>query len=264
MRAISFTGGTLTGARIASVAAPGFKKLSLELGGKNATIVFADADLDAALDGALRAAFTNQGEVCLCGSRVLIERSIYEQFRESLVRRAQALHVGDPLEPTTDQGALISAAHRDKVITAIDAARKLGGTIHCGGEPVRLSGRCAGGWFVAPTVIDGRPATCPSNQEEIFGPVVTLQPFDSDDEAVALANGVSYGLAASVWTRDVTRAHRLAEQIEAGLIWVNCWMLRDLRVPMGGMKHSGIGREGGFEAMRFFTEPKNVCVSYGR
>ena len=262
IRAISFTGGTTTGTRIASVAAPMFKKLSLELGGKNATLVFADADFDAALAGTVRAAFANQGEICLCGSRLLIERPLYERLRKSLVARARALRVGDPLEATTDQGALISSAHRDKVLAAIEAAHRLGGTLHCGGEPVRVPGRCAGGWFVAPTVIDGLPADCVTHQDEIFGPVVTLQSFDTDEEAVALANGVRYGLAASLWTRDVDRAHRISAQLEAGLVWVNCWMLRDLRVPMGGMKQSGVGREGGFEAMRFFTEPKNVCVSY--
>jgi aminomuconate-semialdehyde/2-hydroxymuconate-6-semialdehyde dehydrogenase len=263
IRAISFTGGTVTGGRIASVAAPLFKKLSLELGGKNATLVFADADFDAALDGAVRAAFANQGEICLCGSRVLVERSLYARFRDALVARAVALQVGDPLEPQTDQGALVSAAHCEKVLGAVREARDLGGRVLCGGHSVALEGRCAGGWFVAPTVIDGLSSPCRTLEEEIFGPVVTLQPFDSDEAAVALANGVRYGLAASLWTRDVNRAHRMAAQLEAGLVWVNCWMLRDLRVPMGGMKQSGVGREGGWEAMRFFTEAKNVCVSYG-
>ncbi len=262
VRAISFTGGTATGAKIAAAAAPRFKKLSLELGGKNPTLVFADADFDAALAGAVRAGFLNQGEICLCGSRLLVERSIYDHFRDAFVEQVRSLRLGDPLEPGVHQGALVSAAHRDKVLRAIDEAKSLGGRVLCGGQTARLAGRCANGWFVEPTVIEGLPMNCRTHQEEIFGPVVTLQPFDSDDEAVTLANGVRYGLAASLWSRDVNRCHRLAERLEAGLVWVNCWMLRDLRVPMGGMKQSGVGREGGWEAMRFFTEPKNVCVSY--
>ena len=262
--AISFTGGTQTGAAIASSAAASFKKLSLELGGKNPTLVFADCDWKSAMTTSLRAAFSNQGQICLCGSRVLVERPIYERFAEEFASRAAALRVGDPLEAGTDQGAVISEQHLAKVENAIRRAREDGGQVRTGGERVRLDGRCAGGWFLSPAVIDGLPAGAPANQEEIFGPVATLLPFDDEDEAVEIANGTKYGLAASVWSRDGSRTHRLAERLNAGLVWVNCWMLRDLRVPMGGMKHSGVGREGGEEAMRFFTEAKNVCVHYGQ
>lgn len=260
--AISFTGGTVTGETIARTTATSFKKLSLEMGGKNPTIVFADCDWDRMLDHTLRGAFTNQGEICLCGSRILVERSAYTRFRDAFVARAGALRVGDPLEEQTDQGALISAAHMQKVLGHIARARELGGEMLCGGERVVLEGRCADGWFVQPTVIDGLPSACETNQQEIFGPVVTLQPFDDEAEAITLANDSVYGLATSIWSSDVSRCLRLAHQVEAGLVWVNTWMMRDLRTPMGGMKRSGLGREGGFEAMRFFTEAKNVCVRY--
>ncbi|HET6725742.1 MAG TPA: aldehyde dehydrogenase [Gammaproteobacteria bacterium] len=260
---ISFTGGTATGANIARTAAPMFKKLSLELGGKNPTLIFADCDFEAALDGALKAAFSNQGEICLCGSRILIEDSLYDRFRDAFVARAQALKVGDPLESGVDLGAVVSEPHMNKILAAIQVAGEEGGRILAGGNRKRLDGRCAGGWFIEPTVIEGLGPDCQTNHNEIFGPVVTLAPFSSEEEAVACANSVRYGLAASLWSRDVSRCHRVADKLDAGLIWINCWMLRDLRVPMGGMKQSGTGREGGFEAMRFFTEAKNVCIKYG-
>lgn len=261
--AISFTGGTATGATIAATTAGAFKKLSLEMGGKNPTVVFADCDWDRMLSDTVRAAFSNQGEICLCGSRILVERSAYDRFRSEFVERVAALTVGDPLEATTDQGALISEAHMNKVLGHIEAAtRDDGGQILTGGERVRLDGRCAAGWFVKPTVIDGLAANCPTNREEIFGPVVSLLPFDDEREAVQLANATDYGLAASIWSADIGRCLRVAADIDAGLVWVNTWMMRDLRTPMGGMKRSGLGREGGFEAMRFFTEARNVCVRY--
>lgn len=260
VKAISFTGGTLTGADIAARAAPRFKKLSLELGGKNPTIVFADADWGRAISESVRAAFANQGEICLCGSRILVEARVYERFVTDFVAATRALKVGDPEHESSDLGAIVSRAHYDKIMAAIQTARAEGGRIECGGEPARLQGRCADGWFIQPTVITGLGSDCRTNQDEIFGPVVTIQPFADEAEAVRLANGVRYGLAASIWTQDVSRTHRLARELEAGLLWFNCWMLRDLRVPMGGMKDSGVGREGGFEAMRFFTEAKTVTV----
>lgn len=258
---ISFTGGTATGAEIARTTAPMFKKLSLEMGGKNPNVIFDDADLDLAVETSVRSSFSNQGQICLCGSRVLVQRRVYDRFLEEFVPRVEDLKVGDPLHADTVQGAVVSEAHRDKILGYIDLARETGGRILCGGgAPEMVNNRCRQGWFVRPTVIAGLSMDCRVNQEEIFGPVVTVTPFDDEDEAVALANGTRYGLAASVWTRDLNRAHRVAERIDCGTVWVNCWMVRDLRVPFGGMKDSGVGREGGDEALRFFTEPKNVCV----
>ena len=261
--AISFTGGTATGARIASVAGPMFKKLSLELGGKNPNIIFADADLDEAISTSRRAAFSNQGQICLCGSRIFVERPAYDAFVERFAAITRELVIGDPLDPSTEHGALISAAHRDKIERYVALAGEEGGAVVTGGaRPAELPARCAGGFFFEPTVITGLDPRCRVNQEEIFGPVVTITPFDSERELIAAANSVPYGLAASVWTTDLGRAHRIARHLDAGTVWINCWMLRDLRVPFGGMKQSGVGREGGEEALRFFTEPKNVCVRY--
>ncbi len=260
IKAISFTGGTKTGAEIARVAAPMFKKLSLELGGKNPVLVFADCDFEEMLGTTVRSSFRNQGQICLCGSRILVERSIYDRFRDAFVARVRALRVGDPADEETDQGAVVSEAHMNKVLGHIRLAKEEGGRILCGGDRLRPPGPLKNGWFIAPTVIEGLPATCRTNQEEIFGPVVTLMPFDAEEEALAIANGTSYGLASTLWTGDVKRAHRVARAMQSGIVWVNCWMERDLRTPFGGMKQSGVGREGGVEALRFFTEAKNVCV----
>ncbi|MBL8822307.1 MAG: aldehyde dehydrogenase [Planctomycetia bacterium] len=262
VKAISFTGGTATGVAIAALAGPQFKKLSLEMGGKNPTLVFADCDYETTVEGTVRAAFANQGEICLCGSRILIERSIYNRFRDDFVSQVSALKVGDPLDNETQQGALVSETHMEKVLSYIELARSTGGSVLAGGYRATVPGRCAEGYFVHPTVIEGLSAECRVNQEEIFGPVATLIPFDTDTEAVSMANSVRYGLAASVWSSDIKRCHRVARELESGVVWVNCWMMRDLRTPFGGMKDSGVGREGGQEAMRFFTEPKNVCIRY--
>lgn len=260
VKAISFTGGTKTGEHIASIAAPKFKKLSLELGGKNPNIIFADCDFDDMLRTTLRSSFSNQGQICLCGSRILIERSIYEKFRDAFVEKVAKMKVGDPLDPATKMGALVSESHMEKVLSYIDLAKQEGGKVLCGGERLQLKDRVEGGFFVSPAVIEGLDQKCRTNQEEIFGPVVTLQAFNTEDEAINLANSTIYGLSCSIWTNDLKRAHRMADRVEAGIVWINCWLLRDLRTPFGGVKQSGVGREGGFEALRFFTEAKNICI----
>ncbi|MEY2505733.1 MAG: aminomuconate-semialdehyde/2-hydroxymuconate-6-semialdehyde dehydrogenase [Verrucomicrobiota bacterium] len=259
---ISFTGGTVTGRKVAEAAAPLFKKVSLELGGKNPNIIFADADLDAAVAGSVRSSFANQGQICLCGSRVFVERSAYKDFVDRFIEKAAQLKQGDPLEEKTEQGAIVSKTQLEKVKFYVDLAQKEGGKIALGGQaPDSINDRCRDGYFFPPTVLTGLPVACRTNREEIFGPVVTVTPFDSEDEVIGYANDCDYGLASSVWTENLSRAHRVAEKIHTGTVWINCWLVRDLRVPFGGMKQSGVGREGGEEALRFFTEPKNVCIA---
>ncbi len=262
IKAISFTGGSATGKQIASIAAPMLKKTSLELGGKNPTLVFADCDFESTVSEVARAAFSNQGQICLCGSRIYIERTIYEKFKNALVEKVKQLRIGDPLDHSTQHGALVSKAHMDKVLSYIELAKEEGGSILTGGKQVTVDGRCKQGYFVEPTIIEGLPLSCRTNQEEIFGPVCTLQPFDTDEEALELANGTEYGLATSIWSNNIKRCHKLSRQLDFGIVWINTWLLRDLRTPFGGVKSSGVGREGGVEAMRFFTEPKNICIKY--
>jgi aminomuconate-semialdehyde/2-hydroxymuconate-6-semialdehyde dehydrogenase len=258
--AISFTGGTVTGKKITETAAPMFKKLSLELGGKNPNIIFADCDFEQAIKHSIRSSFTNQGEICLCGSRIFVENSLYDKFVAEFVRRTKELRTGDPINETTDLGALVSEAHLKKVLGYVNLAKEEGGKILTGGNQIKLDGELSSGYYVEPTVIIGLNEKCRTNQEEIFGPVVTIMPFDSEDDAIRLANSNSYGLSATIWTENLKRAHRVSHQVKSGIIWVNCWLHRDLRTPFGGMKQSGVGREGGWEAIRFFTESKNVCV----
>ena len=260
VKAISFTGGTNTGKIIAEIAAPMFKKLSLELGGKNPNIIFADCDLDAAVKTTMASSFANQGQICLCGSRIFIERSIYEEFKKRFIPAVQNRKVSFPTDPEAKLGAIVSKSHMEKVLSYIELAKEEGGKVLAGGEQVHLDGEYANGFYIQPTVIEGLSYDCRTNQEEIFGPVVTITPFDTEEEALMMANSTMYGLAASVWTENLKKAHRVAENLQSGIVWVNSWLVRDLRTPFGGMKSSGVGCEGGFEALRFFTEPKNVFI----
>jgi aminomuconate-semialdehyde/2-hydroxymuconate-6-semialdehyde dehydrogenase len=261
IKAISFTGGTATGAHIAKVAAPMFKKLSLELGGKNPNIIFADCDYDDMLETTIRSSFANQGQICLCGSRIFVEASIYNKFKNDFVEKVKALKTGHPSESNTNIGALVSKSHMEKVIEYIEIAKKENGTILCGGNKVIVKGY-ENGYYLEPTVIEVSTNECRVNQEEIFGPVVTIMPFKTEEDVLQMANKVKYGLSATLWTNDLKRTMRMSNKLQAGIIWVNTWMMRDLRTPFGGVKASGIGREGGFEALRFFTEAKNVCIKY--
>ena len=283
IKAISFTGGTKTGEDIARTAAPMFKKLSLELGGKNPNIIFADCNYEEMITTTVRSSFSNQGEICLCGSRIFVERSLYERFKADFVARVSELKVGDPKDPATDVGAIVSKQHFDKIMSYVELAREEGGRILTGGNPAYITAEpqrrgeeeeaetrpvgsapeghlASQGWFIEPTVIEGLSHDCRTNLEEIFGPVVTIMPFDTEEEVIAYANTVRYGLSATVWTENLSRAHRVSAALESGIVWVNCWLLRDLRTPFGGVKDSGMGREGGFEALKFFTEEKNVCL----
>ncbi|WP_339789430.1 aldehyde dehydrogenase [uncultured Imperialibacter sp.] len=260
VKAVSFTGGTATGRKVALTAAETFKRTSLELGGKNPTIIFEDCDFDLAVESAVRSSFTNQGEICLCGSRIYVEEGIYEQFLSEFVKQVRALKVGDPLDGDVKVGALVSQQHQQKVLQYLELAKQEGGHILCGGGSEVVAGRCERGYFVQPTVIAGLPNSCRTNQEEIFGPVVSVQPFKGADQAVSLGNESSYGLAANIWTSDLKKAHNVSHKLHFGIVWVNTWLLRDLRTPFGGMKNSGLGREGGFESLRFFTEAQNICI----
>ncbi|MDC0029065.1 aldehyde dehydrogenase [bacterium] len=257
---VSFTGGTQTGRHIAGIASPMFKKISLELGGKNPNIVFADANFDKAVSMAVKAGFSNQGQICLCGSRLFIEDGIYEKFKKTLIEKVSKLKVGDPQDNDVDLGAVVSKEHMNKVLSKITLAKKLGGNILIGGNRKLIEGDLSNGYYIEPTVIENLPFDCEVNQEEIFGPVLTLIPFKGEEEVISMANSTKYGLSASIFTENLSKGHRVAAAVKSGVVWINTWLLRDLRIPFGGMKQSGVGREGGFKSLQFFTEPKNVCV----
>ncbi|MBK8699683.1 MAG: aldehyde dehydrogenase [Saprospiraceae bacterium] len=261
IKALSFTGSTRVGREIASIAAPMFKKLSLEMGGKNPVIIFDDCNYEKMLKTVVRSSFINQGQICLCGSRIYVQRSVYDRFKQDFVAAAQNMKAGPPLEADTQTGAIVSQAHYEKILRHIETAKREGGTILCGGKPVFPAGH-EDGWYISPTIIEGLPQHCTTNQDEIFGPVVTITAFESEEEVLAMANDSYYGLACSLWTENASRTHRMAKSIQTGIVWINTWLMRDLRTPFGGMKNSGVGREGGLEALRFFTEPKNVCIQY--
>ncbi len=262
IKAISFTGGTATGEQIARIAAPMFKKLSLELGGKNPTLIFPDVDIEQTVKEVFRSSFSNQGQICLCGSRILVHEKIYDAFKTAFVRWVESAIVSYPSDPKAQIGAVVSKGHMDKILGYIELAKEEGGRILTGGVRVHLEAPYQDGYYLAPTVIEGLPNTCRTNQEEIFGPVVSLMAFSSEEQALDWANDTKYGLAASVWTKDLNVAHRMADRLEMGIVWVNSWLVRDLRTPFGGMKDSGVGREGGWEALRFFTEPKNIFIKH--
>ncbi|MFI5204515.1 MAG: aldehyde dehydrogenase family protein, partial [Flavobacteriales bacterium] len=260
IKAISFTGGTATGTHIAKIAAPMFKKLSLELGGKNPNIIFDDCDFNKMMKTTMLSSFSNQGQICLCGSRIFVQRGLYEKFKTEFVKKTKELKVGQPFDDATRVGAIVSKAHMEKILSYIKLAQEEGGKILTGGKQVHLEGEFKDGYYLEPTIIEGLSHNCRTNLEEIFGPVVTIMPFDTEEEVIQYANVTRYGLAATIWTQDISKAHRVASKVDSGIIWINCWLVRDLRTAFGGMKDSGVGREGGFEALKFFTEAKNVCV----
>ncbi len=263
IKAISFTGGTKTGEWIAQTAAPKFKKLSLELGGKNPSLIFDDCNYVQMLDTLVRSCFTNQGQICLCSSRIYVQSNIYDKFKKDFVQKVKALKVGDPNDTDSNLGAIVSKDHYHKILSYIALAKEEGGILLAGGNALHLDGNQKNGWYIEPTVFENLSVSCRTNQEEIFGPVVTITPFDTEESALEMANASIYGLAATLWTNDLNRAHRLGQKINTGIVWVNCWLMRDLRTPFGGMNASGVGREGGWEAMKFFTESKNICIKYG-
>jgi aminomuconate-semialdehyde/2-hydroxymuconate-6-semialdehyde dehydrogenase len=262
IKAISFTGSTRAGEEIAKVAAPMFKKLSLELGGKNPSVIFADCNWDLMMKTVVQSSFANQGQICLCSSRLIIEDSIYDKFRAEFIEKVKELTVGNPMDKGSRLGAIVSKLHYKKILDCIALAKEEGGIVLLGGEAVQLDGECKNGLYIQPTIIENLGPNCRTNMEEIFGPVVTLQKFSSYQEALSLANASDYGLAATVWTQDISKANAIAGELQCGIVWINCWLLRDLRTPFGGVNNSGVGREGGWDAMKFFTEAKNVCVAF--
>lgn len=261
IKAISFTGGTATGQHIAKTTAPMFKKLSLELGGKNPNLIFADCDYDKMLNTTVKSSFANQGQICLCGSRIYVEDKIYEKFKTDFIKKTKALRVGYPLDDSTNFGALVSKEHLEKVASYIEIAKQEGAEVLAGGQKVKVK-NYENGYYFEPTILEVQDNQCRINQEEIFGPVVSIMKFSSDDEALQLANETKYGLSATVWTNNLNRSMRFSQEINAGIVWINTWLNRDLRTPFGGVKQSGLGREGGFDALKFFTEQKNICITY--
>jgi aminomuconate-semialdehyde/2-hydroxymuconate-6-semialdehyde dehydrogenase len=259
IKAISFTGSTRTGKMIAKASAETMKRIHLEMGGKNPNIIFSDCDFEKALNTTVRSSFANQGQICLCGSRIFVERPIYEKFKTALVEKVNALKQGNPEDPSTEQGATVSQEHFEKVMNCLKRAETEGGKFLTGGHAVKMPGENADGFFIAPTLIEGLPARCQTNLEEIFGPVATIMPFDREEEVIEWANCTEYGLAGSIWTQDLAKAERVALQVDSGILWINTWMLRDLRTPFGGMKESGRGREGGRYILEFFSNMKNIC-----
>lgn len=257
---ISFTGGTATGQKIIEASAPHFKKVSLELGGKNPNVIFADCDFEQTVKTTLRSSFLNQGEICLCGSRIYVEESLYDKFLQEFVAQTEKLQMGDPKSDQTFMGALVSKPQYEKVMSYIELSKSEGGKIRAGGVRPKMPTPFSDGYFIRPTIITDLPESSRCVQEEIFGPVVTISKFKNIDDAIEKANGVRYGLSASVWTQDISKAHRMARELQVGTIWVNTWLLRDLRVPFGGTKASGIGREGAEHSLDFFSDIKNVCV----
>ena len=262
VKAISFTGSTRVGGEIAKIAAQKFKKVSLEMGGKNPNIIFADCDYEKMLKTTINSSFANQGQICLCGSRILVERSIYDKFKTDFVASVDKLKVGDPSDSEVKLGAVVSKIHMEKILSFIEIAKEEGGVILSGGHRVEMKGELENGYYIRPTIIEGLDQNCRVNQEEIFGPVVSIMPFDTEEEAIEMANSTVYGLSATLWTENLSRSHRVARALDAGIVWVNTWLLRDLRTPFGGVKNSGVGREGGYHALNFFTELKNICIKY--
>ena len=259
VEAVSFTGSTATGKKIAQNASPLFKKVSLEMGGKNPNIIFDDCNFEEALKTSVHSSFSNQGQICLCGSRIFIQKSLYSKFRDELTAKAKFLRQGNPLDMGTQQGAVVSREHYQKILSYLNLAKEEGGRILCGGAPAEMEGEFSQGYFIQPTIIENLGPECRTNREEIFGPVVTVTSFETEEEVVSMANGTDYGLSASIWTKDIDKAHRMARKIQSGVVWINSWMVRDLRIPFGGMKNSGVGREGGEDSLKFFTEVKDIC-----
>ena len=262
VKAISFTGGTQTGKLISVECAKSFKKLNLEMGGKNPVLIFDDCDYKKMIKSVIKSSFLNQGQICLAGSRIYVQKKMYNRFKKDFINEVKKIKTGNPLNKDSDQGAIVSENHLNKISSYINIAKKEGCEILVGGNQIIMDDKCKCGWFFEPTVIENFKNNSRTNQEEIFGPVVTLNSFDSEQDAINLANDSDYGLASIIWTTNINKAHRVADSIKSGIVWINCWLERDLRTPFGGMKNSGYGKEGGMHALNFFTEEKNVCIKY--